>query len=502
MTGLASARGVGASIGAVVVAAAAVVEYVRTDHLGEAAEASVAALLAVAVVWLAVTLPGSTPRGAAIGGAFVLAGILTWTSTDRPIVIWGALAIAGLAFAVWGRPWISGLRSLPGLGAAWTGLSYWLLGIVGALLVGHLTVGVQRLAYAGVFTLAALAVVAFVRSTGRDPSVGVAAAVLVGIAALLLAGSGSVFDTVREAPAGSGQLMRDRFWGGLDLFYHPNSLAGLGVVAAIRIGLDRAFATWQRLAVTGLAGLLLTLSDSRTGIVFAAAAALLHAVLVLRRRRPDLPDYRRRWAAMATPFVILALVLVFTGGYVNLTRDRLNTAATPNSTRIDAATSGRTDTWRQVLTDWQDAGVAEKLFGDATTSRAVVTRTDDGAPVDGPRRQLNTDNAAVGAFRRGGVLGAVAFLVGVGLLVAHAVRRRRDGTAPAAWFTVAVAAILPTIATEDWVLGGTNGAIWILLLAGEAFLVARGQPTTRWRGWERSTTRRSSAAAVASSAGS
>jgi len=484
-------RGVGLAVAAVLVVAAALVEFLRTDDLLEAAEAGVAAIIAVAVGRLALTLPGTTPRSAVIGGSFVLAGILTWTSTDRPIVIWAVLAVAGVLFAVWGRPWLGGLRELPRLGAAWTGLAYWPLGVVGALLVGHVTVGAQRAAYAGVFTLAALALLAYTRASGvgsdavaagrsaadevtpgrsaagRDPSVGIAAAILVGVAALLLAGSGSLFDSVREAPAGAAQAMRDRFWGGLDLFYHPNSLAGLAVVAAIRIGADRAFRLWQRLAVTGSAGLLLFLSNSRTGIVFACAAAVLHGVLLLRRRRADLPEYRRPWLAIAAPFVVVAIVLFFSGGIDYLTRDRLNTAATPGSSQAAVTTSGRTDTWRQVLDDWREAGIAEKLFGDATTSRAVVTRINDGAPVAGPRRQLNTDNAAVGAFRRGGVLGAAAFVAGVGLLLLHAVRRRREGAPPAAWFTVAAVAVVPTIATEDWMLGGTNGALWLLVLAGE-----------------------------------
>ena len=130
-------------------------------------------------------------------------------------------------------------------------------------------------------------------------------------------------------------------------------------------------------------------------------------------------------------------------------------------------TSGRVDTWRQVVVDWRHAGPAGKLFGDATTSRAVVTRTNDGAPPQGPRRKLTTDNAAVGALRRGGVLGLAAFLLGLVLLVRHAAGRA--GTrAPAAWFAIAVGAALATIPTEDWLLGGTNGAVWLLLLAGEA----------------------------------
>jgi hypothetical protein len=474
------------AIGGVVVAAA-VVEYAGTGRLTEAGEALIAAAIAVAVAARAMTLPAVTARGAVIGGVFVLAGILTWSYQNRPIVIWGVLAAGGMVFAAWGRPWLVHLKALPRLGGAWLGIAYWPLGVVGAVLVGHLTVAAQRTAYAGVFTLAALAVVAAVRrrssggpGAGGDPSVGIAAAILMAIAILLLVGSGSLFDAVHAVPDNaSAQVMRDRFWGGLGLFYHPNSMAGLAVVAALRIGPDRAFAAWQRLAVTGVAGLVLVLSNSRTGFVFAVSAALLHALLVIHwrppglpeyRRRPGLPDYRRRsglpdyrrpWLAAGTPFVVLALVLVFSGGGGFLMRNRFGDDSD--------VTSGRVDTWKQVVTDWQHAGLAEKAFGDASTSRAVVIRANDGAPPQGPRRKLNTDNAAVGAFRRGGVLGAVAFLIGLGLLLWHALRGRADGTPPAAWFTLAAISAVPTIATEDWLLGGTNGAIWILLLAGEAY---------------------------------
>ena len=110
-------------------------------------------------------------------------------------------------------------------------------------------------------------------------------------------------------------------------------------------------------------------------------------------------------------------------------------------------------------------------FGDARTSRAVVIRLNDGAPPQGPRMKLNTDNAAVGALRRGGVLGVLAFLLGLLLLVRNALRRPR-----AAWFVIAALAVLPTIATEDWLLGGTNGGLWILLLAGEAWSAALVEP--------------------------
>ena len=109
--------------------------------------------------------------------------------------------------------------------------------------------------------------------------------------------------------------------------------------------------------------------------VFAAAAALLHVILLWRGAR-GLPEYRRRWLAAAVPFAVLALVLVLSGGQGFLFRDRFG------GTDV---TSGRTDTWRQVATDWRHAGWAEKVFGDARTSRAVVFRADDGAPPGAPR---------------------------------------------------------------------------------------------------------------------
>ena len=39
-------------------------------------------------------------------------------------------------------------------------------------------------------------------------------------------------------------------------------------------------------------------------------------------------------------------------------------------------------------------------------------------------------------------------------------------------------AALPTIATTDWLLGGTGGVLWILLVAGEGvtLLGESGQP--------------------------
>jgi hypothetical protein len=462
-------RAYGLAAGAVVAVLAAVVAYADGHGAAGAAEALLAALIAVGVAAFAVTLPGITLRGTVIGGLFVLAGFTTWTYTSRPLVIWGVLGVAGVITAVWSWPWLPHLRPLPKLGTAWLGLAYWFLGIIGAVLSVHLRVAAQRVAYAGVFTLAALAVVATVRRAGRsrdetDPSVGMAAAIFWGIALLLLAGSATLFDSVHHAIPNndpSTVLMRDRFWGGPGLYFHPNSMAGLAIIAAIRVAPDRRFAAWQRLVAVVVAGFVLYESNSRIGFIFFLAAALVHvALLVLRRRSADrvpedLPRYRREWLAALVPFLVLALVLALSGGRGFLTQSRFGG---------DDMSSGRLDTWRQVYHDWQGDGLPEKIFGNAKTSRAVVVRaTSD--------RQLNTDNAAVGAFRRGGVLGIIAFLFGLVLLLWRALRpvlRRGPPGSGSAWFVVAALAAVPTIATEDWLLGGTNGAIWLILMAGEA----------------------------------
>ncbi len=274
-------------------------------------------VLGLAVAGFAVTLPGITLRGLVLGGLFAVAGALTWTATDRPIAIWLVLGVLGVVGLVWGRPWWQGLTALPGLGTAWTGLAYWLLGILGALLVLHPGVAAQRLAYAGVFTLAALVVV---QARPADLSVGVIVAVVLLLAGLLLAGAGTVFHAVHAVPNGdpSTLAMRNRFWGGPLLYYHPNSMAGLAVAVAVRIGPDRAFAGWQRLASVLLAGLFLVLTGSRTALVFAGGAAALHLVLLYWRPREctGLPEYRRRWIAAATPFVVLALAVAISGGVV------------------------------------------------------------------------------------------------------------------------------------------------------------------------------------------
>ncbi|MEN3306091.1 MAG: hypothetical protein V7603_2293 [Micromonosporaceae bacterium] len=468
--------------GLVVATVAGVVEVAQDRAPGHLAVvdglcALLAAACGVGMVGLALSLPGVRPRGFAIGGLVVLGGIMSWTWTAHPIVVWAVLGLAGLACAMWSFPWLPEVRSLPRLGTAWLGLSYWFLGIVGAVLAGHLTVAVQRVAYAGVSTLLVLAVVATSRR-GRDLSVGVAAAFLCALGALLVVGSGNAFDAMHAVPGNAwGAHMEGRFWGGPGLLYHPNSIAVLAVAVAVRLGVDGRFARWQRAAALGLTGLVLVLVDSRTGLIFFAAVTLVHALLLWRARRGGvpgrLPDSLTRRAALGAallPCGVFGVALIASGGLEFLYSNRYADGYHVNGAYAADVTSGRLETWHAVVSDFAAAGLAEKLFGDTSNARGVVVRADTG-PTPASRPKLTTDNALVGALRRGGLLGVVAFLVGIAILALRALRGApRRG--PPAWFTVAAIGSLATIGTANWLMGGPAGTLWILLVAGEAHLLA------------------------------
>jgi hypothetical protein len=303
------------------------------------------------------------------------------------------------------------------------------------------------------------------KSKRRDLSIGVVAAFLFAIAVLLFVGAGYLFQKVHVVPDNAwGKGFWYRFWGGPGLLYHPNSIAGVGVLIAMRIGADKLFRAEQRVAAVALAAFLVVVTNSRTGFFFLAAAALGHAVLLLwRSRAPQtgVPQYRRRWVAVAVPFVALAMIPATSGGVRFLTQERYGSDA--------GVTSGRWDTWMQVLDDWEHASVAEKAFGDAKTVRSTVYRQESGADI-----KLTVDNAAFGALRHGGVVGVLAFLVGLFLLLFN-LWRRRD--AAPGWLALTSVAALPTIATTEWLLGGTGGVMWILLVTGEAYLLTADSST-------------------------
>jgi hypothetical protein len=466
--------------GLLVALAAGLVEAAQHDAHSSATEglrAFLAAGFGVGLILLALSLRGITLPGFLIGALFVTAGMLSWAYTDTPVVVWLLLLVEGGLFLVWTFRWLRELTGLPRLGAAWLGLGYWVLGAIGAILVWHPKVAVQRLAYLGLFTLGALAVLVVTRKSRRDLTIGITAAFLCALGVLLLIGSGNALDAVHAVPPNAwGRHMEYRFWGGPGLLYHPNSIALVVVLIAVRIGADPAFERWQRYAALGVPAVLLPLVSSRTGVLYLAVAAGLHALLVWRRRTPDrYPSARAAWVGALGPLLLVGVIILASGGIGFLKAERYDNGGD--------VTSGRTATWAQVWREFRADDVAQQLFGNAQNARATVSRPDAAAnPADLPK--LTTDNALVGALRRGGVLGVLAFLLGCGLLVWHAVRGAGTGAArrrPATWFQLAVVGSLITIPTADWLLGGTGGTMWIYLLAGEAVLLSPpgGQPPSR-----------------------
>ncbi|TQS46335.1 O-antigen ligase family protein [Cryptosporangium phraense] len=477
--------------GAVVVAVAWLVEAAQTNA-ANGTRAAIGAALAVAVAGFALTLRGVTWSGLAVGGFVVFCGIMSWTWTTTRAVTWSVYAVGGLLLLLWTFPWVRDALRLPRLGAAWLGLAYWPLGIVSAVLTAHWAVGGQRIAYFGVSALAALGVLVALRRTGRDPSVGVVAAFLFAVAALFLVGSGNILDDVHAVPDGPwGRSMTGRFWGGPGLLYHPNSLALIGVLITLRIAPDRSFRGWQRCAALGLTSLVIVLTNSRTAWGFLVCAAIVHLLVLVRRQwwgrggRPvpddGLPVYagwRRMAVAAIVPFLVFGAVFIGMGGVSSLFQSRYqNTVTTPVTDQSDTldVTSGRLDTWRQVFDDFSADGVVAKVFGNNDDPRGAVVRESTGKV--GERPELTTDNSAIGALRRAGVLGCVAFVVGLGLMIWRSLRRG----APA-WFTIAAISSLATIPWADWLLGGLGGTFWIFLLAAEAWVVFRPVDVVGGRG--------------------
>ena len=469
-----------AAAGAVLVVVAWLVEAAQTTS-EDGIRAALGATFAVAIAGLALSLRGVTWSGLAVGGFVVFCGMMSWTFTNTRVVTWSVYGLGALLLLAWTFPWVRDAVRLPRLGSAWLGLAYWPLGIISAVLTAHWTVGAQRVAYFGVSALAALSAVVAARRSGRDPSIGVVAAFLLAIAALFYVGSGNIFDNVHavpDTPWGAG--FQGRFWGGPGLLYHPNSLALIGALVTFRIAPDRRFAGWQRGAVMGVTGLVILLTNSRTAWGFLVFAAIVHVLALVRRtwreRRgatvdDGLPAYSTRSrlvAAAVLPFILVGAVFIGMGGFSSLFQSRYHNTVTAPASDQDTLdlTSGRFDTWNQVFREFGHDAIVAKLFGNNSDPRGAVVRASTG-PV-GDRPELTTDNSAVGALRRAGILGCVAFVFGLGLMIWRALRR----DAPA-WFTIAVISSIATIPWADWLLGGVGGTYWIFLVAAEAWIVLR-----------------------------
>ena len=163
--------------------------------------------LGLAFLLLAASLPRVSLIGLFIGLSVTAAAILAWSLPDLPALVWTVHGAQIVVLAAWTIPWSRHARLLPRLGTAWTGMSYWALGAVGAAVTAlveadrhFLVVSGQRLAYLALATFTVLAVVKAAKAPDTSVTIGLAAAFLVTLSVLFLAGASSVFERIHDVP--------------------------------------------------------------------------------------------------------------------------------------------------------------------------------------------------------------------------------------------------------------------------------------------------------------
>jgi hypothetical protein len=240
---------------------------------------------------LAWSLPGRAADGVVLGVGTTLASMLSAARPHQPLVPLAvyAITILGCAGVAYGSSsphepaggfWIRTIR----LGGFWLAVP----AAVGVAVVRRNGVsGVDLVACVAVFALVAAAAL----RRGRDLSVGYAAGLLVALAALVASAYGRA--------AGDGTVLA-----------YPSGLTALiALGCAGRIGLDRGFALWQRLAAASIGAAALVAVESSVAFVAAFVGTAAYAIFRLRGIR--MPRQLRESPLLATfhvvaPFVLLA----------------------------------------------------------------------------------------------------------------------------------------------------------------------------------------------------
>ncbi len=433
------------------------------------AGAAVAVLVAGGVVWVALSLPGTTPQGLLLGAGIPLMAMMSWTKPHHPIGLWLVTATVTVAAVVWTYPWWRQWREVVRLGGFWLPVTLWIAGALSALLLGRVAVLGGRVAYGCLAVVMTLLVFQTVRGRGRDVSIGIAAGMMICHGLLLALGAEYVFDSgVHHVPDDAwGRGQTDRFWGGPWLTYHPNLIAMTAVLVAIRVGADTTLAPWQRWAAVGNGALLLSIADSRTSLLMAGVASAAYGLLhVWRTGLPRLRRFgsRRAFGHALIPVAVTLMVFTAVGGAGNLLKDRYQDHEPRRE--VTRPLSGRVGIWEMMLSDFRADTVVEQLLGNTDSARGDILRhRDPNHPKYQTQPRLAGHNVFVGALRRGGVVGLLAVVVSLGLVVWRTVRR----TGPV-WVPVVTLAALTTLITEDeWVV---TGPLWLMVFAGEVWTYA------------------------------
>jgi hypothetical protein len=259
-----------------------------------AAAVGVIAICAL-LIGLAFSLPGRAAEGVVLGIGSTLASMLDAAHPGRtlvPLVICAATALACTGLWIAGGP-SPGRELAPTIGQRvreWSTVGriggFWLAVPAIALVVIDDDHPLGLAVMVGVFTL----VWAAARRRGRDLSVGYAAGVLVCLAGLAASAYGQA--------AGDGAVLA-----------YPADLTGLAALGcAARIGLDRAFTMWQRLAALSIGAA--TLVAVASAVAFTAAAVAGGTYLVCRLRAPRMPRQLGDAFGVSVVRAVMPLVVV------------------------------------------------------------------------------------------------------------------------------------------------------------------------------------------------
>ncbi|HEY1485519.1 MAG TPA: hypothetical protein VGF84_05415 [Micromonosporaceae bacterium] len=369
------------------------------------------------LIGLALSLPERAPEGVVLGIGTTLSSMLAVAHPGRPLVpltiylatTFGALGVA-LANAPPAEP-VTGVRfwaRMLRLGAFWLAVPS---AVVAAVTVRTDGAGaIALVACLGVFVL----VYAAARRRGRDLSVGYVSGLLVGLAALVASAYGQA--------AGDGAVLG-----------YPADLTGLlALGCAGRIGVDRAFAGWQRIAALSIGAA--TLVAVSSPVAFVAALVACAAYVIFRLRTVRMPHQLRdrlpvATARMVAPFAVLGVLWAVSALALPSGRDEV-TDFTP------VAAFGST-------------GTVGRLLGYAPPAHPLT-------------------------FAPTGWIGMVALIVGAALVV-----WRVTGPGLPLWVpTVGLAMLAGVLASRSGSSYGPSPA-WVLVLAAELWVFCHGLRTDR-----------------------
>jgi hypothetical protein len=366
------------------------------------------------LICLAVSLPGRSPEGVILGASTTIVAMIVVARPSLAPALYGIVAlVAGGRAYTWSR------SSPPGnprwgflrLGGFWLAVPVAAFAAISTRTGPHLAYVAETIAVFALIMTAA-------RRRGRDLSVGYAAGLLLALAALVASAYGEQL--------GAGRLLA-----------YPAELTGLlALVCAGRIGLDRSFARWQRIAALGVGTVTLVTVGSPPAFIAAAVASATYLVFRLRVARVPraVPEQTAVAFARASTPLLAVLGLWFISA----------ASARPPPRHASVLSLGAPQDASAVsLAAFERTGVIGKIFGFAEP---------------GP----------LGALSGAGLLGLIALAIGAALVL-----WRVTGPGLPIWLpVVALAGLVGVLAAGTRTMGPSPA--WIMAFAAELWVFCHG----------------------------